>query len=121
MDFGISQVDLMEIISILRKFPAIEKAVLFGSRVKGTFKKGSNVDIAIKGKGINHEVVASLSSSLNEESSSPYYFDIVHLDNVSEKELLAHINRIGQCIYRREDIQSENGSGLGGISLATNK
>lgn len=113
MDFGLQQQDLHEITSILSKFPAIDEALLFGSRAKGTFKKGSDIDIAIKGKGINYEIVAALSFLLNEESTSPYFFDIVHFDDISEKELLEHIKRVGQCIYTRADEQSATNSDLG--------
>lgn len=104
MDFGLHQKDLQEITAILQKFPTIDEAVLFGSRAKGTFKRGSDIDIAIKGEGINHDIVISLSSLLNEESSSPYFFDIVHFDDISEVELLAHIQRVGRCIYKRGEV-----------------
>lgn len=104
MDFGLQQKDLQEITAILQKFPTIDEAVIFGSRAKGTFKRGSDIDIAIKGEGINHDVVISLSSLLNEESLSPYFFDIVHFDDISEVELLAHIQRVGRCIYKREEV-----------------
>lgn len=101
MDFGLRQQDLNEIIRILQKIPVVEEAIIFGSRAKGNFKKGSDIDIAVKGKEIGHEAVASLSFLLNEESVMPYFFDIVHFEEISEKALLEHINRVGQCIYLR--------------------
>ena len=101
MNFGLRQQDLDEIIRTLQKFSLIEEAIIFGSRAKGTFKKGSDIDIAIKEKGIDHELVASLSFLLNEESAMPYFFDIVHFEEISEKELLAHINRVGQCLFSK--------------------
>ena len=101
MDFGLRQQDLTEIIRILQRFPAVEEAVIFGSRAKGNFKKGSDIDIAVKGKAIGYEAVASLSFLLNEESATPYFFDIVHFEEISEKALIEHINRVGQCIYSR--------------------
>jgi len=101
MDFGLRQQDLDEIIRILQRFSVVEEAIIFGSRAKGNFKKGSDIDLAVRGKGIDHAVVASLSFLLNEESATPYFFDIVHFEEISEKELLEHINRVGQCIYSR--------------------
>lgn len=99
MNFGLQCRDLAEITRILQKFPAIEEAIIFGSRAKGNFKTGSDVDLAIKGLDISHEVVSSLSYILNEESAMPYFFDIVHFETISEKELTEHIRRVGQCIY----------------------
>lgn len=99
MKFGLQQQDLDDIIRILQSFSAIEEAIIFGSRAKGNFKKGSDIDIAVKGKRIDHQVISSLSFLLNEESVMPYFFDIIHFEEISDKELLAHINRVGQCIY----------------------
>jgi len=103
MNFGLQQGDLNEIVRILDTFPEIEEAILFGSRAKGTFKKGSDIDIAVKGTGIDDQVVTSLSYLLNEESSLPYFFDIVHLDILSEQALRAHIDRVGKRIYSTRD------------------
>lgn len=108
MDFGLRQQDLQEIAGILGRFPAVEEAILFGSRAKGNFKKGSDIDIAIKGQGIHHEVVNSIAFLLNEESAAPYFFDIIHYDDISEKELLEHIHRVGICIYKRKDGPGES-------------
>ena len=103
MDFGLRQEDLNEIVYILQKFSAVEKAVIFGSRATGSYKKGSDVDIAVKGLELDHEVVASLSFLLNEESATPYFFDIVHFEKISENALREHINRVGRCIYLRKN------------------
>jgi len=102
MDFGLRQADLEEIDHILKQFPAIEEAFLFGSRAKGTFKSGSDVDIAIKGESVDHDVVAKLLFQLNEESALPYFFDVIHYEEISEKALLEHVDRVGRPIYIRE-------------------
>ena len=99
MTFGLRQRDTDEIVRALQKFPSIREATIFGSRAKGNHKPGSDVDIAIKGESIDHSVVASLAFALNEESSSPYFFDVVHFEALSEHELIAHINRVGKRIY----------------------
>lgn len=101
MDFGLRPEELAEIIRILQKFPGVEEAILFGSRAKGNFKKGSDVDLAIKGQGIDRGIVAALSILLNEESATPYFYDIVHCEEIAEPELLDHIQRVGKCIYTR--------------------
>lgn len=101
MAFGLRSQDLHDIVCILQRFPVVEEAIVFGSRAKGNYKKGSDIDIAIKGRGIDHGVVAMLSFFLNEETALPYFFDIVHVEAISAPELLAHIDRVGQCLYVR--------------------
>ena len=102
MNHGLSQRDLDEIVKALQAFPEIEAAILFGSRAKGNYKPGSDVDIAIKGRAIEHVCVAGLSYILNEESLLPFYFDIVHFEQISERALLEHIERVGMPIYERK-------------------
>jgi predicted nucleotidyltransferase len=99
MKYGLSQQDIKEICKAFRLFPEIEEAVLFGSRAKGNFKPGSDVDIAIKGEKIEHSCVNRLSDILNEESLLPYYFDIVHFEQITEPELVLHIERVGKVLY----------------------
>jgi len=101
--YGLSEQDINEILKAFGLFPQIDQAVLFGSRAKGNYKSGSDVDIALKGEGIEHSCVAGLSSILNEESSLPYYFDIVHFEQITEPELVQHIERVGKVIYVRKN------------------
>lgn len=103
MDFGLPKEDLTEIVEILKSFSSVEEVIIFGSRAKGNYKKGSDIDLAVKGGRIDHSLIASLSFHLNEESVLPYFFDIVHYEEISEPELLAHINRVGQSVYLRDN------------------
>ena len=101
MNHGLRQRDIEEIVQALRRFPEIDEALLFGSRAKGNYKPGSDVDIAIKGRKIKHSCVVDLSFFLNEESLLPYFFDIVHYEGITERELTQHIDRVGKLLYAR--------------------
>ena len=98
MNFGLRQQDVVEITNILCEFPAVEEALIFGSRAKGTYKKGSDIDIAVKGSEIDHKLVMTLASRFNEETTLPYFFDIVHYDALTDPQLRAHIDRVGKRI-----------------------
>lgn len=113
MSFGLLQRDLDEISVVLKRFPQIKKAVLFGSRAKGNFKPGSDVDIAVMGSDIDYSCVSELSSILNEESLLPYFFDIVHFEGITEQRLVEHILRVGKTIYLA---QQSSGPATGGGS-----
>jgi uncharacterized protein len=102
MKYGLLQGDIDEILHALGRFPQIDEAIVFGSRAKGNYKPGSDVDIAIKGKAIDHSCVGGLSFYLNEETSLPYYFDIVHYEEITEQELTRHIDRVGKVFYKRK-------------------
>lgn len=100
MTYGLSQKDINEIISILQQFPEVEQAFIFGSRAKGNFKLGSDVDIALQGDNVTHDTVSKILTILNEESFLPYFVDIVHFETIVDRDLKEQIKRTGQCFYQ---------------------
>lgn len=89
------------ILDSLRKFTEIEKAILFGSRAMGNYKKGSDIDIAITGKNISDKTVTRLSSILNQELPIPYYIDVADYNSLSNIELKEHIQKEEKIIYQK--------------------
>ena len=98
---GLSKNDMEKIISILNEQPGVNEALIFGSRAKGNFKNGSDIDIALKGS-LTFEMVAHLGFLLNEETNMPYRFDVLNYQTIHNPELLNHINRVGIIIYKRQ-------------------
>lgn len=91
---GLTEKDWGLIIKAIKSFASIEQVVLFGSRAKGNYKTGSDVDFAIKGKAISYETVVQLSDVLNESVPLPYFFDVVNYAQIDAK-LREHIDRVG--------------------------
>jgi uncharacterized protein len=88
MKFGLSESDISYIIDSISRFNNINKAVMFGSRAKGTYKPGSDVDIALFGSEIDFETTSRLHAILEDKSPMPYRFDIVdytHLEKRTER------------------------------------
>jgi predicted nucleotidyltransferase len=101
MRYGLTDQDLNYIINTIAKFDEIEKAVLFGSRAKGNYKPGSDIDIAIYGDEINIDVISKLHALLEEGSHMPYFFDVVDGTHLNHLELNEHIARVGEVIFAR--------------------
>ena len=89
--YGLKEKELKELKQILSD-KHIRKAILFGSRAKGNYSVGSDVDLAVIGNE------KELSDALNEESHLVYYFDIVNLEKIHNKKLIKHIERVGKVI-----------------------
>lgn len=101
MNFGLSNADIAYIVSTIRSFDEIDRAVLFGSRAKGNYKSGSDIDLAIVGDKVTFTTVARLHYRLEEEGPLPYFFDIVDYQHTTHKELKDHIDRVGMVIFDR--------------------
>ena len=97
---GLSRKELDEIIRILKKFPGIQEAILFGSRAMGNFKPGSDVDMALKGR-ITIQDVAGVKALLEEESPLPYTFDIVDYHTLETPAFKEHIDKHGKSIFKK--------------------
>lgn len=102
MSGGLKDQDLEDIVQVMRTFVEVDKAILFGSRAKGNYKHGSDVDIAVYGNRINMNTISSIHAILEEESNMPYFFDIIDGTHLKQKELLDHIARVGKVIYERK-------------------
>jgi len=98
---GLTATDMAYIVSVLREFTEIKKAVVFGSRAKGSHKPGSDVDIAIYGEDISFSTVARLHYRLEEEGPLPYFFDIVDYSHLASQPLKEHSDRVGKTIFER--------------------
>ena len=101
MLYGLRESDVVHITDAISQFDAISEVVLFGSRAKGNYKIGSDVDLAIKGDRVTHRTVLELSNCLNEEKPLPYFFDVVQYETIEELRLVEHIDRVGIVIFRR--------------------
>lgn len=97
--FGLIESDIRYINSALAQFNEIEIGIIFGSRAMGNYKKGSDVDLALKGKDITSKTIYKLSDLLNEEYPLPYFFDLIHYEGISNVKLKNHIDREGIIIF----------------------
>jgi predicted nucleotidyltransferase len=98
--FGIPECDLEALISELRKNPKINEIILFGSRAKGTFKNGSDIDIALKGVRLNLNDILDATSEI-EKLLLPYKLDLVIFNRIKEPALIDHIKRVGIVLFNR--------------------
>ncbi len=101
MNNGLTDNDIKIISSVLEKFVEVETAVIYGSRALGNFKKGSDVDISLKGENLSNEICSKIHFMLEEETLLPYFFDITNFNTISNINLIDHINRVGEIFYKR--------------------
>lgn len=93
-----------------KEFYSIEKVLLFGSRAMGNHKKGSDIDLAVVGKEFTFHDLGKLKTRLNDELPIPYFVDVIHVNTLNNRELLAHINQKGKVIYPVNLVATNNNS-----------
>jgi len=98
MPYGLKQETIEAINRIFAHYSTIEEAILYGSRAKGNFKPGSDIDLTLKGEGLNLEQLNKINNDLD-ELLLPYTFDISIFRQISNPDLLDHIKRVGRKFY----------------------
>ena len=76
----------------------IEQAVLYGSRAKGNYQTGSDIDITLKGAARNMTLLFKIMEQL-ELLDLPYEIDLLLYAQIQNTSLLEHIERDGQVIF----------------------
>lgn len=78
---------------------SIEQVLLFGSRAKGNFKRGSDIDLALIGS-TDFSELGSITWELD-DLLLPWEIDLLHYEKITNPELRDHIARVGQVFYSR--------------------
>ena len=103
MNHGLSNRDIQTIRDILNKYPDVEEVRLFGSRAIGNYYKGSDIDFAVMNEGVSNKTIQSLVSDF-EESSLPYFIDVIYFPDLNHPGLKEHINRVGKLFYNKDTV-----------------
>ena len=96
--YGILDEELQLMRHIFAQTPTLERVVLYGSRVKGTNKPFSDVDITLIGDRLTNDDLTDVMFRLS-ESSLPYFDDVSLFKDLTNTALIEHIQRRGRTIY----------------------
>ena len=99
--FGLNKKDMDFICECISHQALVERAVVFGSRAMGNYKKGSDIDIAIFGKEVTNREQSFIIDEL-EESTLPYEVDLVIYEKIENEKLRQHIMEYGIEIYSKK-------------------
>lgn len=102
MTFGLKDEILMQIRNIIKDFPEVEKVLIYGSRAKGNFRPGSDIDLTFKGNNLNLKILNKISLQID-DLLLPYNFDMSVFEHIDNKDLLEHIGGVGKIFYERQD------------------
>jgi predicted nucleotidyltransferase len=99
MKFGLKKDTISKIVAVFVKYPQVEKVIIYGSRAKGNFKNGSDVDLTLKGPKLSLAVLNKITDEID-NLLLPYTFDVSIYDQISNPDLLDHITGCGQVFYK---------------------
>ena len=98
--FGLDDKLIDAIGRVLKEFPSIEEAKIYGSRALGNFRPNSDVDIVLFGS--LEDAVKIRVASAFDGLSTPYTFDVACYSQIQNIALKEHIDRVGKSFYKKK-------------------
>jgi predicted nucleotidyltransferase len=107
--FGLKEDTTKKICAVFARFPQIEKALLYGSRAKGSYKNGSDIDLTLQGGSeLTFDVLLKIMNELD-ELLLPYTIDLSIFNDISDPEVIEHIQRVAVTFYQRDSGRAKSG------------
>ena len=98
--FGIKPEAIAQINQIFAEYPEISKAILYGSRAKGNYKNGSDIDLTLISDRLNHRQLLQIQNQID-DLLLPYAIDLSIFSSIDNLHLIEHIDRVGITFYER--------------------
>ena len=112
MKYGLPPSTIRGICAVLSRYPQVERALLYGSRAKGNYKTGSDIDLTLcGGADLTLNVLYRILDDLD-ELLLPYTIDLSIFGDIGDPDVVEHIQRVGVLFYERDKTPSD----LQGIS-----
>lgn len=99
MNYGLSDHTIEAINGIFKQYPMVKEVVLYGSRAKGNYHNGSDIDLTMLGDELNLNLQFKIENDLD-DLLLPYKIDLSVKAHIENPELLGHIARVGLTLYK---------------------
>ena len=107
MKYGLPQSTFQKICGVLSRYPQVEQAILYGSRAKGNFNNGSDIDLTLRGGAdLTLNVIYKILNGLD-ELLLPYTIDLSIFDHITDPDMIEHIQRVGVAFYEKDEVVPE--------------
>ena len=97
-DCGLSESVVRKICDVFKRYPQVEKAVLYGSRAKATHKTGSDIDLTLHG---GTDLTLHVLLRIADDLLLPYTFDLSIFHDITDPDVTEHIRRVGVTMYEK--------------------
>ncbi|MDO9106376.1 MAG: nucleotidyltransferase domain-containing protein [Methylovulum sp.] len=98
---GLSAATLDKLNSVFKRHNAIGSVLVYGSRAKGNYRPGSDIDLTIKGRVLEFAELMQIEDQID-DLFLPYTVDVSQYALLSNSDLIEHIDRVGVAVYDRD-------------------
>lgn len=109
--FGLKQATIEKINRVFSAHPQVQHVILYGSRAKGNYRNGSDIDLTIEGESVTLSQLLKIENELD-DLFLPYKIDLSLLHRIDDPALIDHIRRVGVIFYENQGCSGKDGDNL---------
>jgi predicted nucleotidyltransferase len=94
MLFGLPDTAVDKLSSVFRQFPQVSRVMLYGSRAKGNYQPGSDIDLCIEADMMTLSDLFEIESRVD-DLLLPWKVDLSLRHKIDNPALIEHIDRVG--------------------------
>ncbi len=98
--YGLKDTHIEKIQSVFANYCNIDKAILYGSRAKGNYRNGSDIDLTLVGENLDLSTLLKIENELD-DLLLPYKIDVSIFHKIENPDLVDHINLVGKLFFER--------------------
>jgi len=102
MKYGLKENVIEQIQLVFDNYPAIKRVILYGSRAKGNYRDGSDIDLSLVGETLDLSLLLKIENKLD-DLLLPYNIDLSIFHKIENLDLIDHIERVGVLFYERTE------------------
>jgi predicted nucleotidyltransferase len=99
-EFGLPLEAVAELRKLFAQFPGIACVWIYGSRAKGNYRPGSDIDLSLEAPAMESAQLLEMMQDID-DLLLPYQVDLSLLHHIDNPALREHIARVGQVFWKK--------------------
>ena len=95
---GLSRRIVDSLLETFSRYPKVERVIIYGSRARGDYRPGSDIDLAVIAPKMRFDEFSRLWNEIDELPIA-FNIDLLHLDTLENQALKEAIDDSGKAIY----------------------
>ena len=98
-NFGLPVAATAAMQRVFAQHPGIRQAIVYGSRAKGNYRPGSDIDLTLDAPTLAFAEFLQIDEALD-DLMLPYRIDLSMVGQIDDPDLRSHIARVGKVLWQ---------------------
>ncbi len=116
-EFGLSERALHLLRDLFACQPGLRRAIVYGSRAKGNYRPGSDIDIALDAPELGFDAYQRLCAAVD-DLNLPWEVDLSLISLIDNPHLRGHIARVGKPLWAGTSEPAATGPAVAAVAAA---